>query len=62
MEVYSTEIVYTSVGLQVTLAHAPVSAEETYKLAAFDHRAAAATAPVCSAVTRQSTSSRADRP
>lgn len=53
MEVYSTEIVYTSVGLRVTLAHAraPVSAEESYKLAAFDHRAAAATAPVCSAVT-----------
>lgn len=61
MEVYSTEIVYTSVRIQVTLTHArtharaPVSAEETYKLAA-------ATAPVCSAVTPQSTSSRADRP
>lgn len=63
MEVYSTEIVYTSVRIHVTLTHAraPLSAEETYKRAAFDHHAAVATAPVCWAVTPQSTSSRADR-
>lgn len=64
MEVYSTEIVYMSVRIHATLTHAraPVSAEETYKLAAFDRHAAAATAPVGSAVTPQSTSSRPDRP